>query len=497
MSPQILESSFINRKGRTSGAITTDSPEFDRIKAYKLQMEINLGHNSFHKLRHTFPKIQLPSLKVLRREMKTLSGLSFILYDMCINSCMLFAGKYSSYSRCLYCRHPRLHLNKKPYKQFHYLPLIPQVQALYSNTTSTKNMRYCHEHQDDNTYRADGRISDVYDSNLYRNLRQSEVVVEGEGLGHKFFSDERDVLVACMMDGFQVFKRAKHTAWPLILINMNLDPAIRYQWENMICVGLIPGPRKPKNFNSFMWVYTEELKEAAHGVSTYDAEADGLFTLHIYGPLGSGDMPAVASAFSCTKNHNAKRPCRFCPIEAVPIKVCRVGKSKNHTHYVPMTRPPNYPPNPLDPENLPTVSHEEFLRRAKLIDHAPTVNDRKELAQLYRINTTPIMSSVPGIHFPYSFPFDFMHLLENLLKNYVKLISGDFKGLKGCRETYVLSKKAWKQIGTATVEANATIPAAFGRRIPNIAEDRTYFTAEAYLVWFTLYAPIILRNRFS
>lgn len=65
------------------------------------------------------------------------------------------------------------------------------------------------------------------------------------------------------------------------------------------------------------------------------------------------------------------------------------------------------------------------------------------------------------------------------------------------RPSYVLTKKAQQEIGIATVRANKTIPAAFGRRIPNIADDRTYFTAEAYVVWFTLYAPILLRGRFT
>lgn len=460
-------------------------------------MEINLGHNAFHKLRCTFPELPLPSLKVLWREMKSLSGLSFTLFDMCINSCMLFAGKYSLLSRCMYCHHPRRRPNKRPYKQFHYLPFTPQVQALYANTNSARMMRYRHEHHDDNTYRDDGRISDVYDSVLYRKLRESHVVVNGKRLDHRFFSGPRDVFLTCMTDGFQVFKRAKQTAWPILLVNMNLDPAIRYQWENLICIGLIPGPKKPKNFNSFMWVYTEELIQAAQGVSTYDAEADGMFDLHIYAPLGSGDMPAIASTFTCTKNHNAKHPCRFCQIEGVRIATKGPATSNNPVHYVPMTRPAGYPANPLTAANLQPISHDEFLTRAKLIDHAATVNDRKELAQLYGINTTPVMSRIPGICFPYSFPSDFMHLLENLLKNYVLLISGDFKKLKAGRESYVISKKAWNEIGNETVKANATIPASFGRRIPNIAQDRTFFTAEAYLVWFTLYAPILLRNRFA
>ncbi|KIO27432.1 hypothetical protein M407DRAFT_73236, partial [Tulasnella calospora MUT 4182] len=191
--------------GRT--AITTDSPEFTHIKAFKLQMEINLGHNAFHKLRRTFPELPLPSLKVLRREMKSLSGMSFVLYDMCVNSCMLFAGKYSLLSRCMHCRHPRRRPNRRPYQQFHYLPFIPQIQSLYANTNSARMMRYRHEHQDDNTYRSDGRISDVYDSEIYRKLRQRHVVVDGERLNHKFFSGPRDVFLTCMTDGFQLFKR--------------------------------------------------------------------------------------------------------------------------------------------------------------------------------------------------------------------------------------------------------------------------------------------------
>lgn len=459
---------------------------------YKLQMEINLGHNAYHKLRFTFPELNIPSLKSLRREMNDLSGLSFIPYDMCANSCMLYAGPHSTRTHCLFCRQSRFRRNSKPFKQFFYLPFIPQVQSLYSNTESARMMRYRDENHRVNAHRADGRVSDIYDSSLYRSLWRSPVVVDGEQTGHRYFDDPRDVLLVCMTDGFQVFKRAQHTSWPLILVNMNLDPAIRYQWENVICVGIIPGPKKPKDFNSFLWVYVTELNKAAQGIRTFDAVTDTIFTLRVFAPFGCGDMPAVASAFMGTKNHNAKHPCRFCNIEGV-----RIINSSNNAHYVPMSRPDGYPPNPLQANDLRPITHQEFLRRAALIDGMRPGHQRDQVSQFYGINHTPITSNIPGVRFPYSFPFDFMHLLENLLKNYVKLISGDFKGLKAERESYVISKKSWAAIGTETVVANDTIPSTFGRRIPNIAEDRTYFTAEAYLVWFTLYAPILLRTRFK
>ncbi|KIO18461.1 hypothetical protein M407DRAFT_31884 [Tulasnella calospora MUT 4182] len=90
-----------------------------------------------------------------------------------------------------------------------------------------------------------------------------------------------------------------------------------------------------------------------------------------------------------------------------------------------------------------------------------------------------------------------MHLLENTIKNYIGLICGDFKDLGPGVESYVLPSAIWKEIGSATAISNDTIPSAFGRRVPNVAEDRTYMTAEAHLVWATMYSRILLRGRFS
>ncbi|KAG8888839.1 hypothetical protein FRB99_004073 [Tulasnella sp. 403] len=128
---------------------------------------------------------------------------------------------------------------------------------------------------------------------------------------------------------------------------------------------------------------------------------------------------------------------------------------------------------------------------------APTQDDNQRLSRLYGINRTPMTAQIPGVQFPDSFPFDFMHLLENTFKNYVNYFSGNFKQLNAGKESYILPEAKWKAIGAATLTANETIPSTFGRRIPNIAEDRTFMTAEGYLVWSTLYAPILLADAFS
>jgi hypothetical protein len=472
--------------------IDSNSAEFRGIKAYKLQMEINLGTNAYKKLRYTFQELGVPSIKVLRRQMKSLSGLKPKAYDCCRSCCVCFTGAFANDDACVYCHLPRRRPDGTAYHQFVYIPIIPQLQSMYANARTAKSMRYRSEHEYDNLNHPDHQISDIYDSKLYRTLRASYVVVNDQVLPHKFFADPRDVLLVMMTDGFQLFKRAKQTAWPLILLNANLPPSERYHVNNVVCAGMVPGPKKPKNFNSFMAVVADELAVAAVGIVTFDALENAMFEMHAFAPYGTGDMPAAAAAFTGCKHHNAKHPCRECPVEAI-----RIRNSPNKIHYVPIIRPQSYPASPFAANSLPRRTHKQWLTQARRVDTAPTITESKRLAKLYGIHGTPTTARIPGITFPWSFPFDFMHILENLMKNYVLLISGEFKMFDNGCETYILVNAIWKEIGLATVEANKTIPSAFGRRVPDIAEDRTYFTAEAYLVWWTMYAPILLRGRFN
>ncbi|KAG8915616.1 hypothetical protein FRC03_005872 [Tulasnella sp. 419] len=120
------------------------------------------------------------------------------------------------------------------------------------------------------------------------------------------------------------------------------------------------------------------------------------------------------------------------------------------------------------------------------------------LSMQYGIKGIPILSCLSSIEFPTSFPYDFMHLVwENVIKSLVLLWTGEYRDLdKEERQPYHLGKKVWEAIGAATVEAGDTIPAAFGRRVPNIAESRSEFTAEAWAIWTLFLGPILLEGRF-
>lgn len=224
----------------------------------------------------------------------------------------------------------------------------------------------------------------------------------------------------------------------------------------------------------------EELSRLALGVEAYDALDDEVFTLRAFSPYEVGDMPAVAQAWLRSKSQNAKKPCRFCTIEAIPHKKKPTGKS---THYLPIRRPRDFPPNDFDESGLPLRSDKDWRRQAKRVDRALTAVRQKKLSMKYGILGTTILAKLPGIHFTYSFPFDLMHILINTFGNYTTFFGGpSFKGFGAGKESYIIVKSIWEGIGRDTKTANATIPAQFGRAVPNIEAERGFFTAEARLV---------------
>lgn len=470
-----------------------DSYEFRLVKTYKLQMETNTGANTYAKYRHTYPELGLPSLKVLHSEMADLAGISSTAYHCCADVCVCFVGAFADLDACPICNKSRYKANGQPANIFNYISLIDQLQALYAGRTSAEAMRHRALNHDNHTNDPLHTISDIYDSELYRRLRTEHVVVNGRILPHKYFDGNKDVLLLNLTDGFQVFKRSGKTCWPLLYLNCNLHENSRFHFANVICVGIIPGPKKPKNFDSFMYLPAQELNKLAVGVLTFDALDRELFTMRAFAPFGCADLPAAAAAHTGAKAPGAKRGCRACPIEGI-----RILGTRNQSHYLPLIRPPGYPPLMYDYDNLPPLRiHHLYLAQAREVDLALTDAEMKRLSMLYGINGTPMTALIPGTTFPWSFPFDLMHLIENMCKNYLLLFTGNFKGLNAGQEDYILPKDVLREIGEATVASNATIPAQFGRPLPNPVEERAYYTAEAYVNFFVYVAPIVFRRRFS
>ena len=121
------------------------------------------------------------------------------------------------------------------------------------------------------------------------------------------------------------------------------------------------------------------------------------------------------------------------------IKGLCVPNSRATTHYVPLDQQ-RHPDviNTLveatvtkyDPADLPLHHHDEILDMGRQVQQASTNAEAERLAKEYGVKGVPVLSFVRSVQLPWSFPYDFMHLIfENLVPNLIQLWTDDFKDL--------------------------------------------------------------------
>jgi len=435
----------------------------------------------------------LPKIDRIRSRITFLSGIKPEIYDCCPNSCCCYTGSLRDLRECPYCNQPRYRADGKSRKKFSYIPLIPRLVAFAGNQSMATKMQY----RDRDHKHMPGTKTDVFDGRNYQSLRRQGIELRGQRLDRKYFADGRDVALGLSTDGFAPFKRRKNTAWPLIIFNYNLPPEIRFHLENILALGVIPGPKKPVDIDSFLWPLIQELYRLAAGVRAFDILSSKLFALRAFLILAFGDIPAI-SMIMRMKGHNGISPCRMCEIVGL-----RVPNSRATTHYVPLDRS-QHPHVQADAtqlyeaSNLPLRTHDKLLAQAAQVQSAMTNVNADDLSKKFGIKGIPDLSYVPTLSFPSSFPYDFMHLIwENLVKNLVLLWTGEFKGLDDGTESYTLPKAIWEAIRTATATAGSTIPSAYGSRVPNIQTHRSQLSAEMWSFWTLYLGPVLLRRRFQ
>jgi Transposase family tnp2 len=227
--------------------------------------------------------------------------------------------------------------------------------------------------------------------------------------------------------------------WPLILFNYNLPPEDQFHISNIISLGIILGPKKPVNMDSFLWPLVEEMLELVAGVIAFDLLSLSAFVLHAYIIIVFGDIPAVLLLMQM-KGHNGLVPCCFCKIQGL-----KVPSPRATTHYVPLHQA-NHPTVQVITDSstitvynsaaLPYHSHKEIHAQGKHINTTLVKVRCEALAKEYGVKGCSILFKLSSLTFPTCFPYDFMHLIwENVVKNLILLWTGNFKGLdegSGC-----------------------------------------------------------------
>ncbi|KAB5587951.1 Transposase family Tnp2 protein [Ceratobasidium theobromae] len=475
--------------------------EMDTIKMTAICLFGHISERNYECVRFSFRnKVHFLSIYRTTWKLAQLSGTQPQSIDCCINVCHAFTGPYAEETICSKCKEPRYDSKKRPRQVFEYLPMNPRLRGLFNNPTMVEKMYYRA-----NYVQEDGAMDDYLDGEQYKKLRRSRIVVEGEDLGVSYFSGSCDIAYAVLTDGVEIFEKAHQeasTCWPIMAINLNLPASERLKLRNLIPLGVIPGPHKPGDFDSFLQPFVEEAIEQARGFQAYDITKKRNFTLRAHPIMILGDMQAIKYV-SKIKGTKGKKPCCGC-------ESCRIYHRECRTYYLLLANPTDNPecipdervdpdtsPNvisSLDPYNLQLRTSHRIAKQLRNMDAALTECEYNNLARDYGLTGHSILDRIPSIRRPDSYPHEFLHLF--LLNHRPELVEL-WAGTKGPNNTsdYILTSQAWATIGHETEETSKTIPAAFVRPLPNIATCWASYCGESWCFWLVYIGPIVLRGR--
>ncbi|QRV98449.1 Transposase family tnp2 [Ceratobasidium sp. AG-Ba] len=468
---------------------TITEEELDSIKMMAIRQFGHISIRNYERIRYSFrDKVFLLTLQRLGTRIAGLSGIKPETYDCCVNVCHAFTGDFSEETVCSTCREQRYDELGRSRQTFQYIPTIGRFLAMFNNPAFVEKLEYR-----DKYVQHEGHINDFFDSELYKNLCQKNIVINGEDLGVKYFSGKYDIATTLLANGVQIFKQENATCWPIMLQILNLPPRERSQVRNVIPLCVIPGPSQPKDFNSFLEPFVLECLTFARGVKAFNSRTGRDFTLRHHPVLVGGDMQAIKHLEEM-KGVGAKVPCRGCESNAI-------YHSAKRTYYIPLAAPlstdnPGTSTAAYNPLDLPNRTEERMKRQMRKMEKA-TPREYEELAKRYGISGPTILDRIPSLQRPTSYPHEFLHLfLLNHIPDLITIWIGKHPSVPtaGCKD-YLISQEDWEAIGLETEVATKNIPSYFSRKLPNIQSEWRLFCGESWSFWVLYIGPIVLRER--
>lgn len=128
-------------------------------------------------------------------------------------------------------------------------------------------------------------MGDVYDGKIWQDFQYVS--------GQPFLAEPHNFALMMNVDWYQPFKHSPYSVGVIYLAILNLPREERFKDENMILVGVIPGPKEPKiNINAYLEPLVDELRELWEGVLMDDSSPLGSLFYRAALLCLSSDIPA-------------------------------------------------------------------------------------------------------------------------------------------------------------------------------------------------------------
>jgi hypothetical protein len=445
---------------------TTDPDLLLSLKYYFADMTIKAYNTVRDATMERHPEDDIYSYYSVKQAVSELSGVVPIIHDMCINTCLAFTGPYSDLDNCPRCGEDRWDTKKsKPDKKvarrtFDTFPIGPQLQALWRHPDQANKMRWREEYTKKifDELKTSGGIPDVYEDVLYGkqylDACQSGRIKEG------------DAVLMFSIDGAQLYESKQSDCWIYIWVVFDHAPDERYKKKYILPGGIIPGPKKPKNLDSFIFPGLHHLRAIqTEGLPIWDGAKKSLFRSNPFLFVATADGPGMAFLTGLV-GHHGRFACRlYCGLP---------GRHKpGAPTYYPALRQPDGP-NPLDHPDffihqLPLPGSFDYERNLERVIRCTNMTEY-ELARLETGITKPsIFCGFDTDHIllvPLCFGSDIMHIAAiNVGDLLLPLWRGTFRAEatddKSTWDWAVLTKAAWKAHGSLIADATPFLPGSF------------------------------------
>jgi hypothetical protein len=373
------------------------------------------------------------------------------------------------------------------------IPLGPQLQSLYRDPNMAQQMNYPH-------IRTQRILDEIKRTQQISQI--DDIAMGWDYLGRVLAGNikENNIVLMTSMDSAQLYEDKDSDCWLYIWIVFNLPPDRRYRKIHVLPGGFIPGPKKPKNLDSFLVVGMHHLYILQKdGLKIWDTSRHQMFRSDVYLLFTTADEPGLVY-WDGLVGHCGKNGCKlYCGIR---------GRHKDtRSHYYPALLIPdhscqttNHPD--ISSATLPPVGDQEYS--ANLLRLISSPNQRQFELRRTETGITKVLlilglTPSRSLGVPLCMTSNIMHLAANITDLLISL----WRGLITCSPTddiatwdwAVLRNEAiWQAHGRVVEEAGQYIPGSFDTKPRNIAEkiNTDYKTWEFHLYTFGL-APALLQ----
>ncbi|KAG2021266.1 hypothetical protein CC2G_006520 [Coprinopsis cinerea AmutBmut pab1-1] len=453
-------------------------------------------------MRHQ-PGLDILSLYSVRQLIETVTGISPVYDDMCIDGCCAYVAFLKDKLVCFVCGKPRYLDNTGnklvPYQQACTIPLGPQLQALKQSKDGALAMQYrARKMQDILDARSRGidiPFDDIFSGSDLINLGKILDVPP---------PNEDDILIGLSIDGAQLYQDKKSDTWFGIWIVYDYDPLIRYKRRHILPAFIIPGPEKPKNVESFLFRSLYHLsalqrENSGAGFKLYDALKGSVVTSRPFFVFGTADTVGLVE-LDGRVGHQGAKGCRLgCPMKGrhkPNVGVYNPAHLKPNDYTVDGCDHPDY-----DFRNIQNPTVQKYRTDLKTVAAARTQTAYEKARRNTGICKPTLISGLRyALPPPKCFTVDLMH---HLFLN-IPVASLDlWRGVMKCDSTdtkkdwdwVVCQGKKWEEHGKLVDEAKKYTPSWFDHFPRNPAlKLNSGFKATEFKRYFFELGPVLFRT---